>query len=511
MPQNKKDDFKVDVRRSAPQPSAVERQVQRVFGMEPNLQRGTLLPFAKNPKTGKPEFAAPQVLYDLARAFVAPGVVLSGQPVDLEDEAQNFALNFTGTGAASRVGRLGREALAVDRNAVGMSGGAPRRVAPKKGAAAKPFATPRPRKATNPVSTTRDFSKAKMDPEVYGLRKTKDLPRLQQAPVDVEHFRVVPQPSKVSLADYEGRPFIISMADRSAAGDRITRIGNQDLNMPVELQGGQDFMFDPTTGNLVWASEPSPASEIMNLARQLHEATGEKPIYLPFRMGGEGSDFATMTGETMMSYADAALGKSDKAAMNRLIKQYIPDFAGISDPKGYQQFASLTGGKRKELQELLGDTFGEEGGGLTLPMTRAIIADPAQLDKPSFFLQNVGEIDPTADIVTSTGHRTYSRGVPGRGLGVLSEDINVAQLLPDISKTYQIGDPREFRGQYADFTDYGKQLKIAEEAAMREKALRQGKTPKVYNTERGNTGKYMRSGAKFGVLTPELLRLLEGE
>jgi hypothetical protein len=352
---------------------------------------------------------------------------------------------------------------------------------------------------------------ADIDPSLYGLRKTKDLPRLQASPVKKERFSVAAAPDKVSLGDYEGRPFIISMSDRSAAGDRITGIGDQDLNLPVDLQGGQDFMFSPTTGGLVWASEAAPVSNIMNLARQLYEETGEKPLYLPYRMGGEGSDFATMTGETMMSYADAALGKSDKKDMNRLIGKYIPDFAGISDPEGYRQFADLLGDKRKKLQLDLSNTFGEEGGGLTLPMTRAMIADPAQLDKPSFFLQNVGEIDPTADVVTSTGHRTYSKGVPGRGLGVLADDINVAELLPNLSKIYQIGDPREFRGQYADFTDYGKELKLAEEAAMREKALRQGKTPKVYNTERGGTSKYMQSGAKFGVLTPELLRLLAGE
>lgn len=352
---------------------------------------------------------------------------------------------------------------------------------------------------------------ADINPDLYGLRKTKDLPRLQASPVKKERFRAATTPDKVSLGDYEGRPFIISMADRSAAGDRITGVGDVDLNLPVDLQGGQDFMFSPTAENLVWASEASPVSNIMNLARQLYDETGEKPLYLPFRMGGEGSDFATMTGETMMSYADAALGKRDKADMNRLVQQYIPDFAGISDPEGYRQFADLSGAKRKQLQIDLNNTFGEEGGGLTLPMTRAMIADPAQLDKPSFFLQNVGEIDPTADVVTSTGHRTYSRGVPGRGLGVLADDVNVAQLLPGLSEIYQIGDPREFRGQYADFTDYGKELKLAEEAAMREKALRQGKTPKVYNTERGGTSKYMQSGAKFGVLTPELLRLLAGE
>jgi hypothetical protein len=398
---------------------------------------------------------------------------------------------MAGTAVLSAVPILGRPAGVATRKAIKAAEKSAVKGATKAAAPAKAFAD--------------------IDPSLYGLRKTKDLPRLQASPVKKERFSVAAAPDKVSLGDYEGRPFIISMSDRSAAGDRVTGIGDQDLNLPVDLQGGQDFMFSPTTGGLVWASEAAPVSNIMNLARRLYEETGEKPLYLPYRMGGEGSDFATMTGETMMSYADAALGKRDKADMNRLIGKYIPDFAGVSDPEGYRQFADLLGDKRKKLQLELSNTFGEEGGGLTLPMTRAMIADTSQLNKPSFFLQNVGEIDPTADVVTSTGHRTYSRGVPGRGLGVLADDINVAQLLPNLSKIYQIGDPREFRGQYADFTDFGKELKMDEEAAMREKALRQGKTPKVYNTERGGTSKYMQSGAKFGVLTPELLRLLAGE
>lgn len=670
-----KRDFSVRVSDTGKPATAVEREVENVFGMQPGIQRPGLIPFRRNPVTRNIEAVAPQALYDAARAFVSPSVALQGKPMDMQDEALNFAVNFTGAGAPRALAARPLEGGAVE---LGVSGG--RRAAPsfkdvraprenvhevmqanttagrvvgernrpiseltggvsaaaddqrRVASLAKAMSSPEgyierlivddagnviegqhrlealrklgvtdvpvveyrdfgrdlpmaemqqaalahgihpdhanqiasnlaeiyadeggnlseilqyeapkgfeapwqaaveamapkspatknslrvvPARAISDTaipSTTRDFSQASFDPATYGLRKTKDLPRLEASPVGIEHFRVVPQPRKVSLQDYEGRPFIISMADRSAAGDRITRIGNADLNFPVELQGGQDFMLDPTTGGLVWASEAAPVSNIMNLARQLHETTGQKPLYLPFRMGGEGSDFATMTGETMMSYADAVLGKNDKTSFNKVIKGYIPDFAGISDPKGYEQFAALPGGKRKQLQSELAVKFGEEGGGLTLPMTRAIIADPAQLDKPSFLLQNVGEIDPTREVATATGHRTYSRGVPGEALGVLGEDVNVAQLLPELSKIYKIGDPREFRGQYADFTDYGKQLKIAEEAAMREQALRQGKTPKVYNTERGGTSKYMQSGAKFGVLTPELLRALAGE
>jgi len=156
-------------------------------------------------------------------------------------------------------------------------------------------------------STVRDFSNIAFDPALYGLRKTKDLPRLQASPATYQRTSASPQAQSVSIADYIGRPYIISMADRTAAGDLLTRIGNVDLNFPVSLQGGQDFMFNPTTGGLVWASEKSPVSNIMNLAGKLYEKTGQKPIYLPYRMAGSGSDFATMTGETMMAYADAVL------------------------------------------------------------------------------------------------------------------------------------------------------------------------------------------------------------
>lgn len=360
-------------------------------------------------------------------------------------------------------------------------------------------------------SALRDFSNVAFDPAMYGLRKTKDLPRLQAAPLSIERASQPPQPANVSIADFIGRPYIISMADRTAAGDVITKVGNTDLNFPVSLQGGQDFMFDPTTGGLVWASEKSPVSNIMNLAGKLYEKTGQKPIYLPYRMGGQGSDFATMTGEMMMAYADATLGAADKARFNKIIGKKIKNFKGISDPEGYKQFAELSGDARKSIQTKLSSEFGEAGGGLTLPMVRAMIADPKQINKPSFFLQNVGEIDPTRDVMVGTGHRTYSRGVPGQGLGLLSEDINVANLVPELSKIYDIGDPNTFRGQYANFTDFGRKLKIAQAEKERAKAIAKGEEPRNYNTEQGGTNKYMMSGAKFGILTEDMVRSILGQ
>lgn len=75
--------------------SAVEQEVYKMNGMEPGLDRASILPFAGSRKQGNLQFAAPQMLYDLVKAGVAPGVAASGRQVSNED-ALNTALNITG-------------------------------------------------------------------------------------------------------------------------------------------------------------------------------------------------------------------------------------------------------------------------------------------------------------------------------------------------------------------------------------------------------------------------------
>jgi hypothetical protein len=75
--------------------SAVEQEVYKMNGMEPGLDRASILPFSGSRKQGNLQFAAPQMLYDLAKAGVAPGVAASGRQVSNED-ALNTALNITG-------------------------------------------------------------------------------------------------------------------------------------------------------------------------------------------------------------------------------------------------------------------------------------------------------------------------------------------------------------------------------------------------------------------------------
>ena len=79
-----------------PGASDIERGVQQVTGMKPGLHRGSILPFATDEK-GANHLAAPQFVYDLAKAFVGPGTAMRGGNVSDED-VLNMALNFTGGG-----------------------------------------------------------------------------------------------------------------------------------------------------------------------------------------------------------------------------------------------------------------------------------------------------------------------------------------------------------------------------------------------------------------------------
>ena len=81
--------------------------------------------------------------------------------------------------------------------------------------------------------------------------RKKEQERLQNLEVAVEP-RPLERPD-VSIADFEGYPFVTSMSDRTAAGGLLTDIRGLPLSEPVNLRGGQDFMFDYNPGQ-VWAS-----------------------------------------------------------------------------------------------------------------------------------------------------------------------------------------------------------------------------------------------------------------
>jgi hypothetical protein len=263
--------------------------------------------------------------------------------------------------------------------------------------------------------------------------------RLQAMTRDIQLNPDAVNAPAVSLADFEGRPFITSMSDRTAAGGKLMGIDNVQFNRPVELLGGQDYMFN--NPGQVWASGKGPAKALMKYADEVKSATGQDPLYLPYRMAPTGGDFAQMTGETMLAYADASMGKTQKKNFDKAIKKFIPDWAGVSDPASVQQFRNMPDKTRKNIKRMMDTDFRNEGG-LNIGGARLAVSDPAQLDARQGGIMNVGEIFAGKPIVAESGHPAYPSGVPGRGIGTIKENVSIFELLPQYTKSRGIADPR---------------------------------------------------------------------
>lgn len=290
----------------------------------------------------------------------------------------------------------------------------------------------------NAPGAVRELNVGKMGFDSRFDPRIKEQERLRQLTTKIESNGAQSAPN-VSLADYEGRPFITSMSDRTGAGGNLVGINGVDLNRPVELLGGQDYMFN--NPGQVWASAQQPVKSIMQQADVIKQVTGQNPLYIPWRMAPSGGDFAHMTGETMLSYLDSALGKRDRGRVDKQIKNMIPGWDSISSPQSAEHFRNSPDKVRKALKNMLDVEFRDKGG-LSLGEARLSVADPKQLNAPDAGIMNIGEIFAGSPMIKDSGHPSYPRGVPGQGLGRVEDDISVFDLLPQVVKQRGIANPK---------------------------------------------------------------------
>jgi hypothetical protein len=286
-------------------------------------------------------------------------------------------------------------------------------------------------KAATPSLTGNNVFDPRFDKRVLEQERLKNL---QTTVIPVNDYQV----QKVSLADYAGYPFVTSMADRTGTG-LLTDINGVVLNNPVERQAGQLYMFE--NPNQVWASGVDPAADILGLAKELKDTTGKDPLHIPWIMSPSGGDFANMTGETMLSYAQAAMGQQGKKQLDNFVKKnYISDWKGLDDPSSVDQFRALSDTKRKSMKKQMDKYFRNEGG-LSIGEARLAMADKNQLTSKDADIMNIGQIFADQPIIPVSGHRAYPSGISGQGLGVVDKNLNIFQLLQEHSKNRGVIDP----------------------------------------------------------------------
>jgi hypothetical protein len=366
--------------------SPVELQTRDVFGMVPMEERLSLLPrYSKSQG-----LIAPQFIYELAKAVATPITAAKGYEVTPEE-----AINVAAAGmGGSSIGTAPKGAL-------------------KSGL----------------------FRQGEFDPRFDPRKLEQERLRALTTVVNTTSSNQIPV---VDLTQFAGRPFITSMSDRTAAGGKLTEIKGVKLDRPIGLLGGQDYMF--YNPGQVWASGKNPVNQIMQNAQVIKEVTGQNPLYLPWRMAPSGGDFATMTGETMLSYANSALSKAEKTKVNKEIKKFIPKWSGLASDQSVEQFRNAPDSVRKALKNAL-DTNFRNAGGLSIGEARLAVADPRQLVGADAGIMNVGEIFANSPIIGVSGHPSYPRGVPGQGLGRLQENRTIFELLPQVVRERGIVDP----------------------------------------------------------------------
>lgn len=312
----------------------------------------------------------------------------------------------------------------------------PRRVpaAPK----ASPKASPKPL-AVRPVregATRVRPAAVAMDPRIES--RVGELPKVQSMEVELAPRATTPA-SDISVFDLEGRPFITSMSDMSAAGDDITAINDVALQEPVRRMGGQDYMF--STPGSVWAADLGSAGRHLDLARRLKTETGQDPLYMPWAMGPTAIDFAHMPRELMLRYAAANMNKKGQRELAADIRGVVPEFKAVDDPTSIEVFREATGKQRDALNRLL-DRYRDKGG-MGMGAARLATTDLEQIGTPLTSLRNVGTIDPSASLEPSV-HPSYRTSIPGEGVGRLREPVGALELLPDLMAEAELTDPFGF-------------------------------------------------------------------
>jgi len=289
-------------------------------------------------------------------------------------------------------------------------------------------------KDVTPSSKTTHIGSKEFDPRFDP--RVKEQKRINATTTTIEPRGVLDVP-KVSLVDFEGYPFITSMADRTAAGGTLTGVNDVVLKRPINLQGGQDYMFE--NPGQVWASGEHPVRQLMMQANAMKEITGKDPLYMPWRMAPTGGDFAHMTGETMLSYAESNMGKGAKKSLDKQIKKLVPDWKGIDSPESIDQYRELPDATRKALKQMMDVDFRDRGG-LNIGQARLAVADPRQVNAPETNIMNVGKIFADRPIITKSGHVSYPHGVPGEGVGIIDQPRSVFELLPKVAAERKIPD-----------------------------------------------------------------------
>jgi hypothetical protein len=233
-----------------------------------------------------------------------------------------------------------------------------------------------------------------------------------------------------------GGRIIPLVGDRAAAGRVLRSVDDVELDRPVILQGGPDFMrmqrFDNPEESAAWASGKGVVS---GLSRQVRRAGEEGDVYGVYTaMSPTGVDYNTMLTDTVLGQLPSAkITKKLKKEFDKEVKKIDPDFVGIDSPDLEMQLLNNPPLRkvfvnRMELEKL------RAGGFPDVAAARKAITEPELLDVPvGSSGYTISRLDPMGRIVESPRipHKTYDTQLMGQYVGGLEQQVPRDVMFPD--------------------------------------------------------------------------------
>lgn len=409
----------------------VAAQVQKLFGMAPDVQRSTILPLARNKYTGDIEFAVPSSIYGLARSFVAPGVAASGQKINPEKEATDFALNFTGAGSAA-----GRLAPVKSGAVLGMSG------APK--GLLSTFSKP----GVEPIVTQAGRSGLRLaDPKLLELAHasgggspfTSVKPR---SPLDQFKFQKtdlgnLPAGEIVDPQSLQNAMLVSLYGDKTDALKAITNFGGIDVNVPLNAGPRFGAMQQALGGKAAWASEKTPVRLLRDrIAEGLDQGRDVYGIYTA--MGpAAGDQTVDMANLIVQAAKGSKIKKADVKKFDDAMKKIAPEFPGIMDEDAMRFLQGQTQGVRKKMIDILDTAAFQDAGFPNVGAARIAITDENLLNAPagssgySIVKFSPDTLSPMEPLIP---HPSYGEQMAGEYIGQLPELVPFDLVFKDLIK-----------------------------------------------------------------------------
>lgn len=275
-------------------------------------------------------------------------------------------------------------------------------------------------------------TKEQLDPQ--RLSKVKMPAHVSEIEYEATPTGDLQSKKQISIEDLQGATLIPAYGDRTYGGALLESIGGTRLDLPVDMQGGHDFMRDQRSG--LWASEESAMTPKARFIDKLI-SEGEDPRMIYTAMGGQSADFSHhMADATMGLIEQSKITKKSAKEYDDIVKEkFDPNWPGILSPnaRGYLH-NNMTGTLRRELWQEMDKGKWQKMGFPHLGLARASITDPDLLTVDPFSAGlSIGK--PTGggllDLSDKTPHKSYDTQIGGEYIGGLLDQVPGQMIFRD--------------------------------------------------------------------------------